>query len=182
MPSSIFSTRTTNVFLDRKSGFDAVVSWFKEKSSYNLLEDSCSGVCGHYTQVEHHRHLLVEWLLVSDNTVCLSHLYFFCRLCGQTRNIWVVVQRSVRSSSMEEGDTIMFVTMDQGNQYKTIFLSINKWTKSLSFINTLSKFCLSENILSFTSNFKTKYQYIIISRDKKNICKEKKNKVQKVRL
>lgn len=33
---------------------------------------------------------------------------------------------------MEEGDTIMFVTMDQGNQYKTIFLSINKWTKSLT--------------------------------------------------
>eukprot|EP00105_Crassostrea_gigas_P011716 XP_011427504.1 PREDICTED: peptidase inhibitor 16 [Crassostrea gigas] len=35
----------------RKSGFDAVVSWFKEKSSYNLMEGSCSGVCGHYTQV-----------------------------------------------------------------------------------------------------------------------------------
>lgn len=123
---NFFNKNNIYKFSDRKSGFDAVVSWFKEKSSYNLMEDSCSGVCGHYTQVEHHSYLYVERLQVSDNTVCLSHLYIFCRWCGLTRNIWVVLLPSVRSSSEEEGVTIMFVTTDQGNLYKTLFLSINK--------------------------------------------------------
>lgn len=72
---NFFKKNNIYKFSDRKSGFDAVVSWFKEKSSYNLMEDSCSGVCGHYTQVEHHSYLDVERLQISDHTVCLSHLY-----------------------------------------------------------------------------------------------------------
>jgi pathogenesis-related protein 1 len=32
-------------------GTDAVASWLSEESAYNYGSDSCSGVCGHYTQV-----------------------------------------------------------------------------------------------------------------------------------
>ncbi len=33
------------------SGADAVNSWMSEKQYYDYASDSCSGVCGHYTQV-----------------------------------------------------------------------------------------------------------------------------------
>lgn len=152
---NFFKKNNIYKFSDRKSGFDAVVSWFKEKSSYNLMEDSCSGVCGHYTQVEHHSYLYRCWTAtdLGPYGLFIPPVYIFCRWCGLTRNIWVVLLPSVRSSSEEEGGTIMFVTTDQGNLYKTLFLFINKWTKPLRFINTLSKFCLPANILTFTLNF-----------------------------
>lgn len=73
IPSIFFVNKNRiKLFTGRKSGFDAVVSWFKEKSSYNLMEGSCSGVCGHYTQVEHHGYLHVEGLQVSHKPFCLS--------------------------------------------------------------------------------------------------------------
>ncbi|MBN2825562.1 MAG: hypothetical protein JXQ76_09575 [Campylobacterales bacterium] len=30
---------------------DAINSWYSEKSSYNYANNSCNGVCGHYTQM-----------------------------------------------------------------------------------------------------------------------------------
>ncbi|XP_062609362.1 GLIPR1-like protein 1 [Saccostrea cucullata] len=34
----------------QKTGYEAVASWCKEKAFYDFDEDSCTGVCGHYTQ------------------------------------------------------------------------------------------------------------------------------------
>ncbi|SHO80814.1 Pathogenesis-related protein 1C precursor [hydrothermal vent metagenome] len=30
---------------------DAINSWYEEKSDYNYQDNSCNGVCGHYTQI-----------------------------------------------------------------------------------------------------------------------------------
>lgn len=129
------------------------MSWFKEKFSYNLMEGSCSGVCGHYTQVEHHGYLHVEGLQVSHKpfqVVYLDHLYIFCRWFGRTRNIWVVLLPSARSSSEEEGVTIMFVTTDQGNLCKTLHdMSINEWTKSFNLYPHFIQVLFTKIILFF---------------------------------
>lgn len=128
------------------------MSWFKEKSSYNLMEGSCSGVCGHYTQVEHHGYLHVEGVYRSrtNRFVYLDHLYIFCRWFGRTRNIWVVLLPSARSSSEEEGVTIMFVTTDQGNLCKTLHdMSINEWTKSFNLYPHFIQVLFTKIILFF---------------------------------
>ena len=35
----------------------AIQAWYSEKSGHNLTTNSCSGVCGHYTQVSHGRYV-----------------------------------------------------------------------------------------------------------------------------
>ena len=39
-----------------------VERWYREVSEYDFVEDSCTAVCGHYTQVS--VHLLLMWGII----------------------------------------------------------------------------------------------------------------------
>lgn len=44
---------------------NSVASWVNEKKDYDYASNSCSGVCGHYTQVRI-QYLNINWVLLWD--------------------------------------------------------------------------------------------------------------------
>lgn len=73
---------------------DAITSWYKEVRDYTYTTNSCSRICGHYTQVRHRTSSTLSSLVVSSTAEAAHRVRCFGPLTR--RNIsrpWNVVSR-----------------------------------------------------------------------------------------